>query len=194
MFEIQINANNETRTVAVEEIGAGGRATTLVDVFGMDAVQEFLGVGVEDICEAVEELNGTAVPDAFRATLLGAAITDDMTVTVDIDIDTNEEEGADDEEEHGADSAVGTPGVATVYTSGGLQATNIEITCGVTSLRDAIYNDCVRSRSGMSDAQISNCDIMVNDSVVPADKLDLVKCNNGDRIVLSIRSCHSKGC
>ena len=184
------NANNATRTIAVEEIGANGKAPTLVDVFGMDAVQDFLGQDVDNICEAVEEINGTAVPDAFRSTLLNAAITENMVVAVDIDVTPEEDEGAQNE----AESEVGAPGVATVYTSGGLQATNIEITCGVTSLRDAIYNDCVRSRSGMSDAQLSNCDIMVNDSVVSADSLDLVKCNNGDRIVLSIRTCHSKGC
>lgn len=190
MFEIQINANNATRTIAVEEIGANGKAPTLVDVFGMDAVQDFLGQDVDNICEAVEEINGTAVPDAFRSMLLNAAITENMVVAVDIDVTPEEDEGAQNEVE----SEVGAPGVATVYTSGGLQATNIEITCGVTSLRDAIYNDCVRSRSGMSDAQLSNCDIMVNDSVVSADSLDIVKCNNGDRIVLSIRTCHSKGC
>lgn len=186
MFEIQINANNATRTIAVEEIGANGKAPTLVDVFGMDAVQGFLGQDADSICEAVEEINGTAVPDAFRSTLLNAAITEDMVVAVDIDVAAEEDEGDQDE--------VGAPGVVTVYTSGGLQATNIEITCGVTSLRDAIYNDCVRSRSGMSDAQLSNCDIMVNDGVVLADALDHVVCNNGDRIVLSIRTCHSKGC
>lgn len=190
MFEIQINANNATRTIAVEEIGANGKAPTLVDVFGMDAVQDFLGQDADNICEAVEEINGTAVPDAFRSTLLNAAITEDMVVAVDIDVAAEEDEG----DQNQVESEVGAPGVATVYTSGGLQATNIEITCGVTSLRDAIYNDCVRSRSGMSDAQLSNCDIMVNDGVVAADALDRVVCNNGDRIVLSIRTCHSKGC
>lgn len=211
MIEIIINATNDTtRTIIADEINAEGKATTLADILRMDEVLAFFGVDPaneeerDTVIANVAAIDGTELPEAFRAAVLGAAATNDQVVDVyldghDDDDDDDDDDDADEEEEEeedaGADrGAAGSQGTVTVFTSGGLQATNIQIVAGVTSVQSAIFNDNVRARSGMSDTMLSNCDVFVNDKPVCAGALDSVKCWNGDNIVLSIRTAHTKGC
>lgn len=214
MTEIIINAaNNTSRTVLADEINAEGKATTLADVLRMEDVLVFFGVDPTNADEAdavinhVIAIDDTELPGAFRAAVLGSAAANNQVVDIDLDgrVEENEvddeESDEEEDEEEGADEdtgsdrgEIGSQGTVTVFTSGGLQATNIQIVVGTTSVRSAIFNDSVRARSGMTDTMLSNCDVLVNDEPVCATRLGDVKCWNGDSIVLSIRTAHSKGC
>lgn len=191
MLEIIISSVNEvTRTVAVEPINANGTATTIADVCAMPAVVDFFDMEPAEIKEALTEVSGNEVPDAFRAAILGSAAENGAVLAFDIEVEPEEDETEGEEQDV---CTAGTPGTCTILTSGGLQSTNIQIVNGVTSVHDAIYNDAVRTRSGMTDAQLSNCNVTINDVPVDPGQLNVHKVVNGDVVKLDIRVAHTKG-
>ena len=97
-----------------------------------------------------------------------------------------------DVEGNGA-TAAGASGVVIVSIAGGLQTARINITNGTTTLRDVIFNDTVRARSGMSDAQLSEATIQYKGTCYSGQQLSNVHVNDADIIELAPRVAATKG-
>jgi len=190
-MEITItSANDVTRTLAIDTINAQGNRTTFADVCHNDAVVEFFDEEPDAILESLCEINGSEVTDGLRDILLNSPVTEGAVLGFDIEVE--EEEQAP--EQGGEARATGARGVATVYLNGGFNSVNIEIADGVTTAYEAIYNDAVRGRSGYTDAQLSNCGVILNDDqALNANALNSTKLHHGDTLTLSVRPAHTKG-
>lgn len=186
------DANNNTLNLEVSN------GTIVADLCEIDEVQEFFDIhDTEELKAAFEQLNGEQIPSSLRSTILGALVEDGATYHFGL-------ESADEEE----DEESGTPpvapvvpeedrdiprrGMVTVETSAGLQSTNVAIDVGVTTVHEAIYNDAVRARSGMTDAQLSSCVIMIGEDEVSQEEAHERVLNSGELISLNIRVA-SKG-
>lgn len=178
MKEIIINAcNGASRTFAAED------DATLREILAHDDVLAFFEADYDDIAANLEAFNGVGIQDGIRDMILNSQPETDTEVDIDL-------EGTDDEEaENSAEE--GTPGRVTVNTSGGLQSTVIDIVNGVTTVREAVYNDAVRARSGMNDTQLSSCVIVLNGDTV--NNPESVRLHDNDTIVLNPRAASTKG-
>ena len=172
--------NEATRTFVASE------DETLRSVLTHDDVKAFFDTDAEEILDSLNSYNGTAVSnDRIAAIFLDAQVEDGDQVEIDLEGEESETDGDGPEDEEG--------GIATVFSNGGIQQTEIHITPGMT-ISDAIYSEAVRQRAGMTDAQLSNNKVYVNNEEVPACRLTERKVKNGDEIVLSPRAAHEKGC
>lgn len=163
-----------------------------------DGVQEFFDTyDTEELKAALEKLNGEQIPSFLRSTILGALVEDGATYHFGL-------ESADEDEYEESDTPPVAPvvpeedrdiprrGMVMVETSAGLQSTNVAIDVGVTTVHEAIYNDAVRARSGMTDAQLSSCVIMMGEDEVSQEEAHERVLNSGELISLNIRVA-SKG-
>lgn len=180
MKEITINGiNGSSMQFAVED------NSTIADVCAHQTVCEFFDEDADTIKDSLIEMNEGDV-SRFRATVLTARPNDGDVLLFDLD-------GQVSDADEDADAEGGEPGIVVVATSGGLQTTNVAIICGRTTVHDAIYRDEVRARSGMSDAQLSNCNIILNDEPISESASHDRTLKNGDTITLSARAASSKG-
>lgn len=180
MKEITINGiNGSSIQFAVED------TSTIADVCAHQTVCEFFDEDADTIKDNLIEMNEGDV-SRFRATVLTARPNDGDVLLFDLDGQVSND--GEDEDAEG-----GEPGIVVVATSGGLQTTNVAIICGRTTVHDAIYRDEVRARSGMSDAQLSNCNIILNDETISESASHDRTLRNGDTITLSARAASSKG-
>lgn len=165
-----------------------------------DGVQEFFNIyDAEELKAAFEKLNGEPIPSFLRSTVLGALVEDGATYHFGLE---SADEDADEDEESGTppaapavpeeDRDIPRRGMVMVETSAGLQSTNVAIDVGVTTVHEAIYNDAVRARSGMTDAQLSSCVIMIGEDEVSQEEAHERVLNSGELISLNIRVA-SKG-
>lgn len=178
MKEITINGTNgSSMQFAVED------NSTIADVCAHQTVCEFFDSDADTIKDNLIELNECDISRS-RDTVLTARPNDGDVLLFDLDGQVSD----DDEDAEG-----GEPGIVVVATSGGLQTTNVAIICGRTTVHDAIYRDEVRARSGMSDAQLSNCNIILNDEPISESASYDRTLKNGDTITLSARAASSKG-
>lgn len=172
--------------------------TLVRDLCERDGVQEFFDTyDTEELKAAFEKLNGEQIPSFLRSTILGALVEDGATYHFGL-------ESADEDEDEESDTPPVAPvvpeedrdiprrGMVTVETSAGLQSTNVAIDVGVTTVHEAIYNDAVRARSGMTDAQLSSCVIMIGEDEVSQEEAHERVLNSGELISLNIRVA-SKG-
>lgn len=180
-MEVIINSINATRNFNFNE------GTTLEELTRHDSVQEFFGAEPAEIQESLTEIDGAAISDAVKPYIISAALRDGMTLDFDL-----ESEESDEAEEHN-DASNTEDGVVTVYTSGGLQNTIVQIKVGVTTAREAIYCDTVRARSGMTDTQLSNCVVTLNDEELTPALVNTKTLASGDVITLTARSASTKG-
>lgn len=180
MKEITINGiNGSSIQFAVED------NSTIAEVCAHQTVCEFFDEDADTIKDNLIEMNEGDV-SRFRATVLTARPNDGDVLLFDLDGQVSND--GEDEDAEG-----GEPGIVVVATSGGLQTTNVAIICGRTTVHDAIYRDEVRARSGMSDAQLSNCNIILNDETISESASHDRTLRNGDTITLSARAASSKG-
>lgn len=189
-----ISSDDVQRTVACEDINAQGRPTTIRDVCADPAVLAFFGVEqASQVAEAIDELNGNEITDGIRNLILDSAVQEEMTVSVNLEAN-GEDDDADDAEQNGeAAPQNGGYGVCSVLIGGGLQSVNLEIELGRTTVQDVIHNDRVRARSGMTDAQLSSCSVFINNIEITANAIPQRLVNNNETIVLSPRAAHTKG-
>lgn len=177
MKEIVINGiNGASINFAAED------NTTLAQICEHETVMAFFDEDADTIKENLLEMNGGDV-SAFRGSLLTAQPSDGDSLLFDLDGEVEENNSGED----------GEDGVVVVATSGGLQTTNVDIVCGRTTVHDAIYCDVVRARSGMTDAQLSNCTILLNEEEISDEVSRTRTLRNGDTITLSARAASSKG-
>lgn len=178
-MEVIIKSQNATRNFNFNE------GTTLEQLINHDSVQEFFGAEPADIKESLTEIDGAAVSDAVKPYIISAALRDGMTVTFDLE--------SEESDAPAAAEAASEDGVVTVYTSGGLQTSIVQIKVGVTTVRDAVYNDTVRARSGMTDTQLSNCVVTLNEEELTPAMVNSKTLSSGDVITLTARSASTKG-
>lgn len=179
-MEVIIKSQNATRNFNFNE------GTTLEQLINHDSVQEFFGAEPAEIKESLIEIDGAAVSDAVKPYIISAALRDGMTVT--FDLESEESDAPEATAENASED-----GVVTVYTSGGLQTSIVQIKVGVTTVRDAVYNDTVRARSGMTDTQLSNCVVTLNDEELTPALVNAKTLASGDIITLTARSASTKG-
>ena len=180
MKEIIINSANAQRTFAAED------DATLNEILDHDDVKAFFDADFEDIAENLVGLNDNEITDGIRGMILGASPENGAEVDIAM-------ESVEVEDVRGNGGEEGTPGRVTVNTSGGLQSTVIDITNGVTTLYQAIYNDTVRARSGMNDTQLSSCVVVLNGDAVCAGALETTRLHDNDTITLNARAASIKG-
>lgn len=178
-MEVIIKSQNATRNFNFNE------GTTLEQLINHDSVQEFFGAEPSEIKESLTEIDGAAISDAVKPYIISAALRDGMTVTFDLE---SEESDAPEAAESASED-----GVVTVYTSGGMQNSIVQIKVGVTTVRDAVYNDTVRARSGMTDTQLSNCVVTLNDEELTPAMVNTKTLSSGDIIILTARGASVKG-
>lgn len=171
----------------------------LADILAFDSVIDFFcAESAQQVIDHLVEINGNAVNDSNKSLFLTCLLSNGFSVTVDLEsVDEDTEDQSDaaaaTTEEAPADSPIPLEGFVLVRTSGGLQETRVVIKIGETTIKDAIYNDNVRARSGMTDAQLSNCTVALN-GVAVADNLLAVKTlQNGDVLMLNVKGAHDKG-
>lgn len=180
-MEVIIKSTNATRNFSFDN------GTTLEQLIAHDSVQEFFGAEPSEIQESLVEIDGAAIAEAVKPYIISAALRDGMELTFDLESEENDE--------HNDETAQSneTEGIVTVYTSGGLQNTIVNISVGVTTVREAIYNNNVRARSGMTDAQLSNCVVTLNDEELTSAMVNTKTLASGDVITLTARSASTKG-
>jgi len=178
--------------------------TLVMDLCARGDVREFFDIyDTDELKAAFEKLNGEQIPSFLRSTILGALVEDGATYHFGLEsVDEDEDDYEDEDEESAtppvapavpeADRDIPRRGMVTVETSAGLQSTNVAIDVGVTTVHEAIYNDAVRARSGMTDAQLSSCVIMIGEDEVSQEEAHERVLNSGELISLNIRVA-SKG-
>ena len=174
--------NDNEITVRINET-TENHPTTIKDVLALQAVVDAFD---EDPAENFIDYNDNEVPDAFREIILGQQAHDGDGYGIESECDVE----ADEQEEAGDGAApqnTGADGFCTVITNGGFVHTRVAIKNGVTKLADVVYNDEVSRNSGMSRAQLSNCDITQNNEIRRADALEFAPVRDGDTIRVALR-------
>ena len=173
---------------------------TFRDVLNHEDVQEWFDAADkeygDDILDYITEIDGADVSDneAVINIMLRATVQDGSSISFDFIADTEDDEELDDAiNREGGAAASGASGVVIVSINGGLQTARIDIINGTSTLRDVIFNDTVRARSGMSDAQLREATIMYKGQVKGGCELDSVRVNDADIIDLSPRVASTKG-
>jgi hypothetical protein len=171
----------------------------LADILAFDSVIEFFcAENAQQVIDHLVEVNGNAVNDSNKSIFLTCLLSNGFSVTVDlesIDEDTEDQNAAAENCAEDTPAAAPSPleGFVLVRTSGGLQETRVVIKIGETTIKDAIYNDNVRARSGMTDAQLSNCTVALNGVAVTDNLLAVKTLQNGDVLMLNVKGAHDKG-
>lgn len=190
MIEITIiSADSISRTVRIAS------NATLEELLSMPQVLDFFGMeDSQDLLDALVSMGDTNTEsDVIKNMLKTATLIDG--VALEFDLEASELDSDDEDEQATTTNNAPVAGIVTVATSNGLQTTTIPIVVGITSLREAIYNDTIRARSGMTDAQLSNCNVVYNGNTISGGALlDATKLADGDEIVLTARVASTKGC
>lgn len=196
-MEITINALYNNSRI----FNADNEVVTIADLCAHASVVEWFEAEPADIKDSLmsvhsDIINAPSITDSNFETIINLPLMDGMTLNFDMEAKEVQEE-ATDETENNPENAIptrGEEGIVTVYTSGGLQSTIVHITVGVTTVHEAIFNDTVRARSGMTDTQLSSCNINLNEVQVQPGELSTRVLASGDTITLHPRSASTKGC
>ncbi len=180
---------------------------TVKNICEHNSIIELFGEDVDTIKNALAVYAGNPIPaaSAFRDMILASEVTSGLVLEFDLEAErhltgethTEAEEAEEDEgyfyDRVSARPSAGSTGIVTVATSGGLQTTNVDIINGITTIKQAISAEKVKARSGMSEAQISSCNILFNGEQVTAEFADSKVLYSGDTICLTARVASSKG-
>ena len=183
--------NEASIDVAIDAVNADNKPTTVADVCEMPEVLEFFVIADEDdradaVKSNLAELNGTEVPEGLRNIVLNSAVSDGDVLKFDLEGEEAVEEEEKATEEH-------KTGNVKIYVDGGLSSVDINITEGVTTLANAIYNDVVRHKLGdIDDARLSGYMAMVNGDAVAQPNWADRKLRIGDEIMLNASASYSK--
>lgn len=146
----------------------------------------------DDIKEYIIDINGADVAgnaDVIEL-LLRAQVQDDDCISFDFTVDSDDEEL--DNAVNGGEAS-GAEGVVIVSIAGGLQTARINVTNNVTTIRSVIFNDAVRARSGMSDAQLREATVIYKGRLLSNNDMDSIRVADADIIELSPRVAATKG-
>ena len=147
----------------------------------------------DDIKEYIIDINGADVAgnaDVIEL-LLRAQVQDDDCISFDFTVESGDAEL--DQAVNGNGAASGAEGVVIVSIAGGLQTARINVTNNVTTVRNVIFSDAVRARSGMSDAQLREATVIYKGRLLSSNDMDSIRVNDADIIELSPRVAATKG-
>ena len=181
------SCNNLPYNVTVDAISANGTPTRVSDVLADPAVLAMFGKSAAEIVAAFSTLNGNAFPAGLRDIVAASAIADGMVIGV--DLPAIREAVSTAVTQPGA----GQPGTVMLYVDGGMITVRIGISNGQHNVYEAIHNQRVKSETNYDDTRLSACTVMVNDVEVPANQLNTKMLWDGDKIVLSPNTAHTKG-
>ena len=149
--------NNTVKTVLVEE------GTTFSEILEMDEVVELCDP--EDPEDVVTSIAGNCVEGSprLKRALLADEAEDGDNIDFAVEFPVDEEEIA---EELGVDQTAAPTGAADgghviVQVSGGIVRVTLTIGAGLRTVADALSNSAVRTRSGMSAAELSEATVNV---------------------------------
>lgn len=148
-----------------------------------------------DITDCISDINGADVEgneDVINL-LLRASAQDGDNITFTFTANTEDEDLDSVLNRSGNAAASGAEGVVIVSIAGGLQTARINITNGVTTVREAIYNDTVRARSGMTDSQLDGATVMYQGRLLSNNDMASIRLNDADIIELAPRVAATKG-
>ena len=196
MATITINLFDSNDNMTAFSANAG---ETFADVLGHQDVQDWFEASPDyepgdDITDSIVEINDADVEgnDAVIDMLLRAAVQDGDSITFDFEAATANTDADLNDAINGA-GASGAEGVVIVSISGGLQTARINITNGVSTIREVLFNDTVRARSGMSDAQLREASVLYKGQLISYNMMDSVRVNDADIIELAPRVAATKG-
>lgn len=172
---------------------------TFADVLGHQDVLDWFEASPDyeagdEITDSIVEINDADVEgnEAVIDMLLRAAVQDGDSITFDFEAATAAADEDLDNAINGG-NASGAEGVVIVSISGGLQTARINITNGVSTIREVLFNDTVRARSGMSDAQLREASVLYKGQLISYNMMDSVRVNDADIIELAPRVAATKG-
>lgn len=168
MATINVNLEDFTGNSTTISVSEG---TTFESVLRTEEAQAFFEASDADpddsITDYVSEINGVDVEDneSLLNMLLRSTATDGDTIEFSFMVDEDDDDEDEGEEGEGSQTnggtATGARGVVIVELGGGLQTARIDITNGATTVREAVFNETVRRRSGMNDEMLNACTIRV---------------------------------
>lgn len=195
MKNIKIVDSNENSRILVIEDNA-----TLFDICRSGFLFDLFETDVDDICDSIEQMNGMYIPNdtAFRSRTFECVPAEDTELVFSLefaqcDVNDEEEESEESAESTSVSEPQHLPGVVLVLTSGGLRSTAVNIISGETTISQAIHDPAVLQRSGMTEAQLSNQNVLLNNESIAANFVDTKTLKDGDTITLSPRFAHDKG-
>ena len=172
---------------------------TFADVLGHQDVRDWFEASPDyeagdSITNCIVEINDADVEgnDAVIDMLLRAAVQDGDSITFDFEAATAAADEDLDNAINGA-NASGAEGVVIVSISGGLQTARVNITNGVSTIRDVLFNDTVRARSGMTDTQLREASVLYKGQLISYNQMDAIRVNDADIIDLAPRVAATKG-
>ena len=194
MATITINLFDSNDNMTAFSANAG---ETFADVLGHQDVQDWFEASPDyeagdSITDCIVEINDADVEgnDAVIDMLLRAAVQDGDSITFDFEAPTA---NTDANLDNAINGTSGAEGVVIVSISGDLQTARINITNGVSTIREVLFNDTVRARSGMSDAQLREASVLYKGQLISYNMMDSVRVNDADIIELAPRVAATKG-
>ena len=159
-MSIRITLTDDTNTVKTILVEEG---TTFEEILEMDEVEELCDP--EDPTDVVTAIAGNSVEGSprLRRALLADAAEDGDNIDFAVEFPADEEELA---EELGVDQTSAPAGSADgghviVQVSGGIVRVTLTIGAGLRTVADALSNAAVRTRSGMSEAELRDATVNV---------------------------------
>ena len=167
MATINVNLEDFTGNSITVTVNEGATFQSILENEDAQAFFEASDADPDDsITDYVSEINGVDVEDneSLLNMLLRSTATDGDTIEFSFMVDEDDDDEDEDEGEGSqtnGGTATGARGVVIVELGGGLQTARIDITNGATTVREAVFNETVRRRSGMNDEMLAACTIRV---------------------------------
>lgn len=190
MKQIIINSNNNVvRNFVAED------TDTIYDVLNSKAVLDMFAANADTIINALEEINSSSVPDAFKNMLINSEVEDGMSLFIDLEaivrnFDTDNEE--DNQQEDYNEQHTEAPHYGTVSVYAGLQTLAVRITPEVTTLKEVLTSDVVAGATAMDEEMIFRCRVEVNYNEISRETASQYTLKDGDFVSISPRAAATK--
>lgn len=190
MKQIIINSNNNVvRNFVAED------TDTIYNVLNSKAVLDMFAANADTIINALEEINSSSVPDAFKNMLINSEVEDGMSLFIDLEaiannFDTDNEE--DNQQEDYNEQHTEAPHYGTVSVYAGLQTLAVRITPEVTTLKEVLTSDVVAGATAMDEEMIFRCRVEVNYNEINRETASQYTLKDGDFVSISPRAAATK--
>lgn len=192
MKQIIINSNNNVvRNFVAED------TDTIYNVLNSTAVLDMFAANADTIINALEEINSSSVPDAFKNMLINSEVEDGMSLFINLEaiannFDTDNEE--DNQQEDYNEQHTEAPHYGTVSVYAGLQTLAVRITPEVTTLKEVLTSDVVAGATAMDEEMIFRCRVEVNYNEINRETASQYTLKDGDFVSISPRAAATKAC
>lgn len=190
MKQIIINSNNNVvRNFVAED------TDTIYNVLSSKAVLDMFAANADTIINALEEINSSSVPDAFKNMLINSEVEDGMSLLINLEafvsnFDTDNEE--DNQQEDYNEQHTEAPHYGTVSVYAGLRTLAVRITPEVTTLKEVLTSDVVAGATAMDEEMIFRCRVEVNYNEISRETASQYTLKDGDFVSISPRAAATK--